>query len=199
MTKLVTVEFHDDTLFAAERPDGIFVAPKPICDALGIEWRKQHERMKRDPVLSEGITMTVMPSPGGPQETTILRLQLLPGWLFGIDEARVKPEARDRVLAYKRECFEVLFRHFYGAARAEGEAMAAPPLPHAAREEPVRVRRQLVTEARHVFGERAAGRLWFALGLPIVPEMHTPPAQSDFDFTYTAIPTPPRPPGSGPA
>ncbi|MEH3117077.1 MAG: phage P22, antirepressor protein [Methylorubrum populi] len=199
MTKLVTVEFHDDTLFAAERPDGIFVAPKPICDALGIEWRKQHERMKRDPVLSEGITMMVMPSPGGPQETTILRLQLLPGWLFGIDESRVKPEARDRVLAYKRECFEVLFRHFYGAPTAEGPTMMGGPLPNAAREEPVRVRRQLVTEARHVFGERAAGRLWFALGLPIVPEMHAPPPQGDFGFTYTAIPTPPRPPGSGPA
>lgn len=46
---------------AAKKPA---VAVKPICDSLGIEWRKQQERVRRDPILAEGITMVVMPSPG---------------------------------------------------------------------------------------------------------------------------------------
>jgi hypothetical protein len=197
MSKLTTVPFHEDTLFALEHEAGVSVAVTPICNRLGLDAKKQRERIQRDPVLSQGGAMMALPSPGGMQDTFVLRLDLVHGWLFTIDESRVKPEARDIVLAYKRECYAVLFRHFYGDARAEGGCMTHPPLPSAAREEPVRVRRQLVTEARHVFGERAAGRLWFALGLPTVPEMHEPPRQGDFGFTYTALPTPPRPPGPG--
>lgn len=199
MTKLVTVPFRGDTLFAIQDDDGVSVAIKPITDRLGLDWSAQLKRTKRDPILSKGMAIMTIPSPGGAQEATCLRLKLLPGWLFGIGANQVREEARPLVMLYQEECHEVLFRHFNAPPRGEGECMTHPPFPSAAREEPVRVRRQLVTEARHVFGERAAGRLWFALGLPIVPEMHSPPAQADFGFTYTAIPTPPRPPGSGPA
>ncbi|EHP93452.1 phage antirepressor N-terminal domain-containing protein [Methylorubrum extorquens] len=184
MSKLTTIDFHDDTLFAVEAPGGVFVAVKPICDGLGIDPKKQRERIQRDPVLTEGGAMMALPSAGGPQETFCLRLDLLQGWLFGIDAARVAPEARDRVLAYKRECCAVLFRHFYGERVGVPVGNAQP-----AREEPVPIRRQLVTEARQTFGPRAAGSLWFALGLPIVPEMQEgAPQQGAFGFTYTAIP-----------
>lgn len=199
MSQLVTVPFRGDTLFAIQDDDGVSVAIKPITDRLGLDWSAQLRRTKRDPILAKGMAIMTIPSPGGAQEATCLRLKLLPGWLFGIGANQVREEARPLVMLYQEECHEVLFRHFNGAVRAEDEAVTGPALPHAAREEPVRVRRQLVTEARHVFGERAAGRLWFALGLPSVPEMHRPAAQGDFGFTYTAIPTPPRPSGAEPA
>ena len=48
---------------------------------------------------------------------------------------------------------------------------------------------KIVTEARETHGVRAAGRLWFALGLPVVPEMREGDRQSSFGFTYTAVPT----------
>lgn len=185
MSKLITVDFHDDTLFASDTSDGVFVAIKPISDGLGLKWSGQHDRLNRDPILAEGIRVIRMPSPGGEQETVALRLNLLQGWLFGIDVARVKPDVRDRVLAYKRECFDVLHRHFYGPADR------AVALPEPARDEPVPVRRQLVTEARQTFGVRAAGSLWFALGLPIVPEMRDGGRQSAMAFTYTDVPTAP--------
>lgn len=182
MSRLVTVPFLGDTLFAVESDGTLYVAPKPICDALGIEWRKQHERLRRDPVLSEGITMTVMPSPGGPQETTVLRLDLVQGWLFGIEAGRVRAEARDRVLAYQRECFAALHGHFYGR-RAE----VAEPAHRREPADPTASRRRLVAEARKTFGPRAAGELWRALGLPTVPAMADPPAQGELGFTYTAV------------
>ena len=37
-----------------------------IVDTLGLAWNKQLERLKRDPILAEGMTMTVLPSVGGP-------------------------------------------------------------------------------------------------------------------------------------
>lgn len=113
MNQMILYPFHGDTLIAVEREDGVFIAVKPICDRLGIGWNKQLERMKRDPVLAEGMTMMGIPSAGGPQETTLLRLDLVNGWLFGIDANRVRPEAREAVLRYKRECYRALFEYFY--------------------------------------------------------------------------------------
>lgn len=165
MGKLVAVQFRADTLFAVERDDGVFVAIKPISDALGLKWSSQHDRLRRDPVLSEGILITGIPSPGGLQETTLLRLDLVNGWLFTIDEGRVKDdEVRQRVLAYKRECYAVLFRHFYGA-----QAVPADVPRRAEEADAPKVR--MVTEARHTFGEQSAAQLWFKLGLPVVPAM----------------------------
>ena len=37
MSRLTTVNFKNDTLFAIESEEGIYVAIKPICDSLGIE------------------------------------------------------------------------------------------------------------------------------------------------------------------
>lgn len=68
-----------------ERDDGVYVALKPICDSLGLAWASQFQRVKDDPVLSEGITTIVIPSPGGAQETTCLKLELVNGWLFKVD------------------------------------------------------------------------------------------------------------------
>lgn len=183
MSRLTTIEFNDDTLFAVEDENGISVAVKPIADRLGLAWNKQLERIKRDPILSEGMTMTVLPSAGGQQETVVLRLHLLNGWLFGIDESRVKDaETRQRVLAYKRECHAVLFGHFF--KRSTGPEIL-PPAPRL--DEPVNVRRQLVAEARQTFGVQASRQLWLKLGLPTVPAMFSGFEQQEFPFTYTAV------------
>lgn len=191
MLQTITVPFRDDTLFAVEDGTLIHVAVKPISDSLGLKWSGQHDRLNRDPILSEGIRVMRMPSLGGEQDTTVLRLDLLNGWLFGIDACRVKPEARPKVLDYQRLCFGVLFERFYGRRGAgdghNGHALPASP----AREEPVSVRRGLVTEARQTFGTRAAGALWLSLGLPVVPEMREGGRQGAFGFTYTAVPTAP--------
>lgn len=184
MSKLTTLDFHGDTLFAAERSDGIYVAVRPISDRLGLDWSAQYRRLRRDAVLAEGVAMMAMPSVGGPQETTALRLDLLNGWLFGLDAARVKPECRDAVVAYQRECFAVLHGHFYGR---RGQAAQAVAMPEPSTAEPVNTRRQLVAECRQTFGAPAARQLWVRLGLDTVPAMFGDPTQGAFPFTYTAI------------
>ncbi|MFG1212010.1 phage antirepressor N-terminal domain-containing protein [Xanthobacter flavus] len=175
MGNIVTVDFRSDTLFAVERDDGVFVALKPIVQSLGLDWKAQHRRLSDDPILREGMVTMTIPSVGGMQETTCLRLDLVNGWLFTIDESRVKDEeVRQRVLTYKRECYSVLFQHFYGkrgrpAREDEGELLAA---------ETAKVR--IVNEARHVFGAQAAAQLWVKLGLPIAPAMMHDPRQLAF-------------------
>jgi hypothetical protein len=46
-----------------------------------------------------------------------LPLDFLNGWLFGINADRVKPEVRDQVLRYQRECYRVLATAFVSTAQ----------------------------------------------------------------------------------
>lgn len=191
--KIVTVDFRSDTLFAVERDDGVYVAVTPICSALGLAAQRQRERIQRDPVLSEGGTMAVLPSIGGMQETFCLRLDLINGWLFTIDASRVREDVRPKVIEYQRECHRVLFEHFYG--RATGAHSQPPQIEPDLdpTKEPASVKLRMVAETNEIFGQRAAAELWFKLGLPITPAMMHGPAQLTID--YAAIkPAEERPP-----
>ena len=112
---LTTVDFHGQPLLVTLIGGKPAVALRSVCDALGLDWQAQLQRIKRHPVLAEGVVITTTPSPGGPQQATCLPLDKLNGWLFGISASRAKPELRERLIQYQRECFDVLARHF-GAA-----------------------------------------------------------------------------------
>lgn len=174
MNKIMTVNFHGAELYGFELGGIVFIALKPIVAGMGLNWSGQEQRVKRDPVLREGICMTHMPGRGGPQDTICLRLDLLHGWFFTIDSTRVKPSLRERVEVYQRECYRVLYRHFAGDSDAAKQAYES---------ESLRVR--MVAEARQTFGERAAAQLWHKLELPYVPAMAVPLAQGDL-FEWAA-------------
>ena len=171
MGQIVSVNFRGDELYGFERDDGVFVALKPMVEGMGLNWSGQLQRIKRDPILSEG--MCIMHTPfgrGGDQECACLRENLIQGWLFTIDSSRIKDEmVRDRVILYQRECYGVLHEHVAGKARrvedVDGDPDDKPTLTE---------RRQLVTEARQTFGTEAARQLWFRNGLPITPAMLRP-------------------------
>lgn len=185
MGQIITVNFRGDQLYGFENDDGTFVALKPIVESMGMDWSAQYRRAQRDPILSEGIAIMATPfGRGGDQEAVCLKLELVNGWLFTIDTARIKDDAvRERVLLYQRECYTVLHKHFYGRSTADRHA-AIEGTPNT--EEPMQVKRSLVTEARQTFGCQSARELWFKLGMPTVPSMYADDRQGDF-FTYTAI------------
>ncbi len=113
-----------DMLWAA--PDAkamAVVALKPICENLGLAWHAQRRRVHRTPVLAASETMMVsVAADGKSREVLCLPLKMIPGWLFGIDANRVKAEIREKLITYQRECFDVLWERFGGAARAHDAA-----------------------------------------------------------------------------
>jgi hypothetical protein len=111
-TQSVSVQFHDQSLTAAVIDGKPYVAMKPICENIGLDWKSQYNRIKRHQVLNSGVVMMTMPSKSGEQETLMLPLDYLNGWLFGIDVSRIKAELKPRLLEYQRECFRVLAEHF---------------------------------------------------------------------------------------
>ena len=105
---------------------------------------------------------------GGSQEAVCLKMDLVNGWLFTIDSRRIKDDAvRERVQLYQRECYGVLFKHFYKGEKADPIAIED----HEQGSEPDAGRIRMVTECRQTFGTKASGQLWFQLGLPTVPAM----------------------------
>lgn len=123
-TQLSTINFHNQSLITFEQ-DGIFyTAMKPICENIGLAWHSQYERIKRDEVLSQGILIIRTPTNGGDQQMICLPIDYLNGWLFGIDVKRCKPEIRELLITYKKECYKALADYWM-----KGKAERQPDLP----------------------------------------------------------------------
>ncbi|MGE4430896.1 MAG: phage antirepressor N-terminal domain-containing protein [Sphingobium sp.] len=113
------VPFNEQQLLTVQDSDGaVRVVIKPICEGMGLAWHGQFERIKRHPVLSEGIRVTRIPSSGGMQDAVTLDLECFHGWLMTITPDRIKDEAaRDLVISYQKKAFRVVFEHFHGPMR----------------------------------------------------------------------------------
>lgn len=111
ITQITTIHFHGQQLaILTNENQQPMVAIKPICENIGLSWEPQRKRIMRDEVLSSVTSMMeATATDGKTYEFTCLPLDYLNGWLFGIDDKRIKkPEVRQRVLEYKRECYRVL-------------------------------------------------------------------------------------------
>ncbi|HEX5339087.1 MAG TPA: phage antirepressor N-terminal domain-containing protein, partial [Gallionella sp.] len=136
-SQLGTVSFqgHALTVITTESGEHL-VAMKPICEAIGLQWEAQLKRIKRHPVLTTCMSVMDIQMPGDDQrrDLAFLPLDYLNGWLFGVDASRVRPEIRERLVQYQRECFAALAAYWQqGEAvnprAALGDAPAEPVVP----------------------------------------------------------------------
>jgi hypothetical protein len=114
-----TVDFYGDAITTAlvevNGRTTMYVPIKPISDYLGLTWSGQFERIQRDPVLSEVVTvirLTRITATGGVPGSLCLPIEYLNGWLFGINASRVKSELREKIIRYQRDCYHVLWEAF---------------------------------------------------------------------------------------
>jgi len=113
------IPFYEDILPVASINNIPYVALRPINDLLGLDWSAQYRRVQRDEVLRDEIKLVIIQAADGKQyETLSLPLEYLPGWLFGINVSRVKPELKDKMIRYQRECFRILWQAFQSRAAA---------------------------------------------------------------------------------
>src|SRR5579859_257939 len=116
-----SVDFYGDEIITAlvdvEGRAVMYVPIQPICKYLGLAWSGQFERIQRDPVLAGEaqlirVTRGYSGSGRGRPDNVCLPVEFLHGWLFGISASRVKPELRDKVITYQRDCYRVLWESF---------------------------------------------------------------------------------------
>jgi len=111
-TKSKVVKFNNQQVPVFMQEDKPYVLMKPICENIGLDWRSQLKRIKRNHVLSQGVVVMTTPSTGGEQDYVALPLGYLNGWLMGVDANKVKPEIKDTLIKYQLECYDVLYKHF---------------------------------------------------------------------------------------
>jgi hypothetical protein len=124
MNPMVEVQFHGDRIQATRAGERVWVVVKRVCEALGIDHDSQRKRLLRTPWAVTAM-MTATGPDGKNYEVACLDLDALPMWLATIEVSRVRPEAREKLIAYQRECARVLRDHFFGAPRQDAPDFAA--------------------------------------------------------------------------
>ncbi len=90
--------------------DGTFwVALKPICEALNVNYNRQFQNLKEDKILRDVFAIQQMrDSLGRIQNMVSLPEKFIYGWLFRIRSNN------EELINYQRECYEILWEHFNG-------------------------------------------------------------------------------------
>lgn len=127
--EVVMVPFIGIDLLAVQVDGSVYVAIKPISDDLGLDWEGQRQRVQRDRTLKTCTCLIKVQIGGQIREVLCLKLDYVSGWLFGIDEDRVRPELQDKIIKYKLECYEVLHDHFYTKKQSFHPKPNLPQLP----------------------------------------------------------------------
>lgn len=109
-----TISFNNQSLITVEQNGNHYVAMKPICENIGIQWESQYNRIRRDDVLNSVIfIMNMTGSDSKNYQMICLPIEYLNGWLFGIDINRCNPEIRDTLIKYKKECYQALHDYWF--------------------------------------------------------------------------------------
>ena len=113
---IIEVPFQSDRLQAVRDGEAVWVVVRRVCEALGIDPEAQRQRLT-DPEMSPWATTCLrqaVAADGKSREIFAVDLDSLPMWLATISPKRVRPEARNKLIAYQRECARVLRDHFFG-------------------------------------------------------------------------------------
>jgi hypothetical protein len=94
-----------------------WVSVRSICNNIGVDSKNQIEKLKTNPTY-KGVSYH-LPSAGGPQATYCLPLSQLNLWLGGINPMKTKEPVRSNLIAYQRECAEILYKHFMPRGEAD--------------------------------------------------------------------------------
>jgi len=111
--KAKIVKFNNQQLPIYFQDGQPYVAMKPICENIGLQWEAQFKRIKRNHILNSTMSiMDIVAQDGKNREVVCLPLGFLNGWLLGVDANKVKPEIKDTLIKYQLECYDVLYKHF---------------------------------------------------------------------------------------
>lgn len=87
-----------------------WVALKPICDALNVDYIQQFKNTKEDKILSQLLCdHTMVAADGRLRKMICLPEKFIYGWLFSL-----RSESEE-LSEFKKECYELLYNYFHGS------------------------------------------------------------------------------------
>lgn len=125
------VQFHGDTIYCVEQNEQPYTAVKPIVENMGLAWQVQQRKLNENKERW-GITIMVIPSKGGDQETTCMPVRKLPAFMASINPKKVRPELREKIELYQNECDDALWDYWtkgHAERKAPSPALEEDPTP----------------------------------------------------------------------
>lgn len=119
MTTNKFLEFNGKAIYFLATDGQYWVALKPICEALGVNFNRQFKNTQKSPLW--GQLLAIQPMVGA--DNRLRKMVSLPeryiyGWLF-----QIRSESPE-LIAYQKECCDLLYNHFHGAIAGRKDLMA---------------------------------------------------------------------------
>lgn len=127
MSQQLITKINGADIVTVDRDGETFVPIKPICQALGINYTTQLEKLQNDETLSTSVVPLrgTTGADGKAYGMVCIPVKYVFGWLFTINPKNVAPEAREAVKAYRNTCYDILYEHFVGQAKRQREQLEA--------------------------------------------------------------------------
>lgn len=112
------LEFNGRSIYFLAKDGQNWVALKPICEALNVNWNRQFQNLKEDEFLGQLFAEQQMVGADGRLRKMVsLPEKWVYGWLFSI-----RSESEELKL-YKVKCYELLYDYFRGAITERMQAL----------------------------------------------------------------------------
>jgi ant len=98
VNKSLYIPFEGARLIAAEYDGQVYVAMRPIVEALQMSWPTQRNKLQKN-VKKYGCILMNTPTSSEMQEMLYIPLKKLNGWLFSINAAKVRADLRTLPIA----------------------------------------------------------------------------------------------------
>lgn len=124
MKELTQISFHDTTIYTTA--DGAYVALRPVCEALGLNFSGQQQRLQRQSWAVVCMTHTTG-ADGKTYEMMLIDRRTFTMWLATIDTGRLKNErTRELVCIYQCEAADALDKYFNEGVAINPRAVEVP-------------------------------------------------------------------------
>ena len=103
------LEFNGKNVYFLSSNGIWWIAIKPICDALNVDYSRQLRTLKSDTILGQLWSLeTIVAADGKLRKMVCLPEKFVYGWIFNIDSSSLK------LHDYKWKCYELLYNYFHG-------------------------------------------------------------------------------------
>jgi len=113
------LEFNGKKIFFVAADGKWWIAIKPICEVLNVDYIRQFKNLKEDKILGQLLSdQTIVAADNRLRKMVCLPEFFIYGWIFQIQSNS------EELQLYKLECYKVLFTHFHGSITGRRELIS---------------------------------------------------------------------------
>lgn len=113
------LEFNGQSIHFLAIDGQYWIALKPICEALNVDYIRQFKNLQDDEILSQLLSeQTMVAADNKMRKMVCLPEFFIYGYIFSIQSSSKELQA------YKLECYRILYEHFHGAIVGRKELLS---------------------------------------------------------------------------